>query len=549
MERTWLPSPSCRRSWIPSGVRAFVGLRGVGWPVGSLRAARPAPSRRGLARALENRVSQKVRVRFAPSPTGYLHVGGARTALFNWIYARQTGGTFILRLEDTDEARNTDLARRTIYEGLRWLGLDPDEGPEQGGPCAPYAQSERQEIYRRHIEELIRSGAVYSCFCTRERLSQLRAEQEASKASIRYDQKCRGMSREEALALQKAGEIPTWRLKVPEGETVLDDLIRGRIVVQHADVEDIILVRADGTPIYNLAVVIDDYTMGVTHVLRGEDHLTNCFKQIILFKALGWPVPRYGHLPLILAPAGEGKLSKRKHPEAAIEHYIAKDYHREALINWLALLGWSFDDKTEIMTREEIVQRFSIERINKGGARLNLEKLAHLSGESIRRMPIEEFHAKILPHLQRAGFVGTPPSPSELALVLKLAPAERERLRAFSEIVESTRWVFAADIQPDEKAAKNLTKDPSIPGLLEAYAASLPDPLPEPALLEQQARAFATARSVGFGQLVHPIRAALTGRTTGPSLFDCVSVLGSERARQRLLQGAAFARQGQSSTA
>jgi glutamyl-tRNA synthetase len=475
-----------------------------------------------------------VRVRFAPSPTGYLHVGGARTALFNWLYAQQQGGQFVLRMEDTDAARNTDAARRTIFDGLHWLGLDPHEGPEQGGPVGPYSQSERQETYARAIVDLKASGVLYPCFCSKERLSKLRLSQEAAREPFRYDRHCRALSAEEVARKTAAGEVPAWRLRVPEGETVLDDLIRGVITVNHADVEDIILVRGDGTPIYNLAVVIDDHTMGITHVLRGEDHLTNCFKQIIIFRAMGWPVPRYGHLPLILGPAGEGKLSKRKHPEAALEHYIARDFHPEAFINWLALIGWSFDDKTEIMTRAELIERFSIERVNKSGARLNMDKLAHISGDYIRREPAEVVLAKVREHLLRAGLVKAPLDAATEALVAAIAAAEHERLRGYADIVELARWVFADPLVMEEKAQKNLTKESGTAALLRDWAATLSDPLPPAVELEALARGFCEARGTGFGKFVHPVRAALTGRTAGPPLFDCVRILGAARARARL---------------
>jgi glutamyl-tRNA synthetase len=486
-------------------------------------------------------VATPVRVRFAPSPTGYLHVGGARTALFNWLFARQTGGRFILRLEDTDEARNTEAARRTIFDGLRWLGLEPDEGPEQGGPCAPYSQSERQPIYARAIAELQARGAIYPCFCTRERLQELRTGQEARREPLRYDRRCRDLGPGQTSRLREGGAAPAWRLRVPAGETVLSDLVRGRIVVRHEDVEDIILVRGDGTPVYNLAVVIDDHEMGITHVLRGEDHLTNCFKQIILFRAFGWPVPAYGHLPLILGPAGEGKLSKRKHPEAALEHYIREGYHPEAVVNWLALIGWSFDDKTEIMSREELIARFSIDRVNPSGARLNIDKLRHLSGDYIRREPVARVIAEITPRLVSAGLVADPPPAAARVRIEALARAEHERLRSFGEIVELARWAFSPSPDFEDGARRNLTKHPGTAGLLRDYAASLPDPLPIPSVLEGEARAFAAARGVGFGQLVHPVRAALTGRTSGPPLFDCLHILGREESCRRLLAAAGLA--------
>lgn len=479
-----------------------------------------------------------VRVRFAPSPTGYLHVGGARTALFNWLFARQQGGQFVLRMEDTDAARNTDQARRTIFDGLRWLGLNPDEGPEQGGPCGPYSQSERQPIYAAAIAELKASGVLYPCFCSRERLTALRAQQEAAREPFRYDRACRALSADDVARRCAAGEVPAFRLRVPEGRTVLDDMIRGEICVDHADIEDIILVRGDGTPIYNLAVVIDDHTMGITHVLRGEDHLTNCFKQIIIFKAMGWPVPRYGHLPLILGPAGEGKLSKRKHPEAALEHYQARDFHADAFVNWLALIGWSFDDKTERMTREELIQRFSVERINKSGARLNVEKLASISGDYIRSMPLAEVLPRLRAHLLKSGLVQEPVDAATEACIAAVAAAEHERLKAFGDIVGMARWVFEAQLSFEDKALKNLRADPANAALLRDWAATLSDPLPAVPELEAAARAFCEGRGIAFSKFVHPVRAALTGRTAGPPLFDCARILGAVRSRQRLLAAA-----------
>jgi glutamyl-tRNA synthetase len=492
-------------------------------------------------------VADQVRVRFAPSPTGYLHVGGARTALFNWLYARQRGGVFVLRMEDTDAARNTELARRTIFDGLHWLGLDPDEGPEQGGEHGPYSQSERDEVYAAAIAELKQRGALYPCFCTRERLAKLRAEQEKAQVDMGYDGTCRSLDASEAGARAAAGEAHAWRLRVPEGETVLDDLVRGEVTVQHADVEDIILVRSEGTPIYNLAVVVDDHHMRITHVLRGEDHLTNTFKQIIIFRALGWEPPRYAHLPLILGPAGEGKLSKRKHPEAALEHYMDGGYHPEALVNWLALLGWSFDDKTELMSRDELIERFSLERINKSGARLNLEKLAHLSGEYIRRMPLEDYRHRMREELVSAGFLAVgAPSHREEEQVPHLARILQERTHRFADVPELARWLYEDVAEYEPKAAKNLHKSPDVPGILRAYAQSLPDPLPQPSELEARARAFAEEQGIGFGKLVHPVRAAVTGRSSGPPLFDCIQLLGRDLARHRLEHAAGWAESGRS---
>ena len=485
-------------------------------------------------------MSESPRVRFAPSPTGYLHVGGARTALFNWLFARQTGGASVLRMEDTDAARNTEQARETIFRGLDWLGLAPDEGPEHGGAFGPYSQSERGDVYAAAVAELQARGVVYPCFCTKERLAELRARQEANKERYGYDRHC---LRIDADALQQrldAGEPHTLRLRVPEGETVIDDLVRGEVTVAHADVEDIILVRADGAPVYNLVVVMDDHHMGITHVLRGEDHLTNTFKQAILFKALGWELPRYGHLPLILGPKGEGKLSKRKHPEAALDHYQDRGFHPEAFVNWLALIGWSFDDQTEIMSRDELVERFSLDRINKSGARLDIQKLEHLSGHYIREMDTDALTSAVLPHLQSAGFVGADVSEADRQKAGLIAVALQERLVAFGDAVEQSRWAYEPITGYEGKAEKNLKKGEDVPGLLRAYAAGLPDPLPGPDAHEAHARAFAESKDLGFGRLVHPLRAAWTGRPVGPPLFDIAAILGQEEVLGRLEQAAAW---------
>jgi len=480
------------------------------------------------------------RVRFAPSPTGYLHVGGARTALFNWLHARQNGGAFVLRMEDTDAARNTPEARETIFDGLGWLGLEPDEGPREGGSFGPYSQSERQDIYALAAAELRDAGVAYPCFCTRERLAELRARQEAEKVRYGYDRHCLGLDSSEVAARIEAGEAHTLRLRVPEGETVIDDLVRGEVRVAHADVEDIILVRADGAPVYNFVVVIDDHHMGITHVLRGEDHLTNTFKQVILFRALGWDVPAYGHLPLILGPKGQGKLSKRKHPEAALEHYMERGFHPEAVVNWLALIGWSLDDQTTILTRDQLVREFRVDRINRSGARLDLDKLEHISGHWIREMDPADLADAILPFLQRAGRVGDEVSDADRAKILSLAHAYRERLVAFGDVVTESCWAFEPVREYEGKSRKSLIKKPGVADLLRAYAAELPDPMPDPAAHEAHARAFCEARESGFGQLVHPLRAAWTGKPSGPPLFDIASILGREEALARLEQAAAW---------
>lgn len=488
-------------------------------------------------------MTDKVRVRFAPSPTGYLHIGGARTALFNWLYAKKHGGTFVLRLEDTDAERNTEAARQTIFRGLDWLGLIPDEGPEQGGPYGPYSQSERQSIYVEWGKRLAETGGAYPCFCTRARLEELRKHQEANRLTLRYDRKCRSIPAAESKARIDAGEEHTWRLKVPdEGTAVIEDLIRGKVSVEHKDIEDIILVRASGVPIYNMAVVIDDHLMKITHVIRGEDHLTNTFKQLLIYQAMKWPVPTFAHLPLILGPQGEGKLSKRKHPEAALELYQKKGYPVRGLVNWLALVGWSFDDKTEIMTLEELVQRFTLERVVPSGARLPMDKLDWISGDYIRRTPVDEVARAILPYLTEKGWIANPPTEADLKLVHRLAESDRERLRFYSQITELAGWIFDKDAAFEEKALANLKKEGAA-ALLESYLpVLLAGDFSDPAKLEAEARAWCEKAGTGFGKLVHPVRAALTRKTQGPGLYHCAALLGKAECERRALHAIAIAK-------
>ncbi len=476
-----------------------------------------------------------IRLRFAPSPTGYLHIGGARTALFNWLYAKQVGGKLVLRMEDTDKERNTDAARETIFRGMDWLGFTPDEGPEQGGDFGPYSQSERQDIYVEYGEKMKETGAIYPCFCSRDRLSELRQSQKDNKETMRYDQKCRDIPQADSAARIASGEEHTWRLKVPEGKDyVVKDLIRGDVTVKSKDIEDIILIRATGIPIYNFAVVVDDHLMEISHVVRGEDHLTNTFKQLVIYEAFGWDTPIFAHLPLILGPTGQGKLSKRKHPEAALELYQDKGYPIDGLVNWLALVGWSFDDKTEVMTRDELIERFSFDRVNSAGARLPMEKLDWICGDYIRRMSREEVIDGIRPYLVAAGWISEDPTPDEVEKLELIAASEQDRLRYFSQVTELVDWVFDGSLEFEKKALKNLKKDGAA-DLLEAFApVLLAGDFSDPGGLEAKARAWVESQEVGFGKIVHPLRAALTRRTSGPGLFDCAQLLGAEECRRRI---------------
>jgi len=473
-----------------------------------------------------------VRVRFAPSPTGYLHIGSARTALFNWLFARKHGGTYVLRIEDTDKERNTSEALAAILDGLKWLNLQPDEGPFEG-PHAPYFQSQRGPIYARAIEELKGSDAIYPCFCTKERLEAEREKARKQGGVWRYDGRCRGIPAQEARERMEKGEKCTWRLKVTRpGTTSFTDMILGPTTVNHEDIEDIVLVRADGTPTYNLAVVIDDHEMEISHVIRGQDHLTNSFKQILIYKAMGWPVPQFGHISLILAPPPySGKLSKR-HGGAAVKEYQEKGYHPEAVVNWLALIGWSYGEDQEILTREELIKRFDMARAGKSHARVNFSKLDALSGHWIRMQDREEFRRKIEPYLVKEGFLerGSPDYDGKLDLIAEMT---QSRVSHYAQVTQIIDWVRPDyTIEPD--ALKALRKTPEAAELLPAYADTLPDPLGSPAELEDQARRFVKERGLSFGKFARAARAVLTGRMATPPLFHCMCLLGREETCRRL---------------
>lgn len=489
---------------------------------------------------------ENCRVRFAPSPTGYLHIGSARTALFNWLFARRHGGTFVLRIEDTDQKRNTPEALAAITEGLSWLDLMPDEGPDKEGEHGPYYQSQRQGIYEKYVARLKETDGIYPCFCTKERLADLRKQkQDQAAGAWGYDGHCRDLDPADVKERLAAGDAHTWRLKVSRpGKLRFDDMILGPNEVDHADIEDIVLIRPDGTPTYNLAVVIDDHDMAITHVIRGQDHLTNTFKQILIYESLGWTVPTFAHISLILAPPpNKGKLSKR-HGGAEVMEYQARGYLPEALVNFLALIGWSYGEDREILSRQELVDGFDMAHASKSHARLNPSKLDAISGHRIREMPAADVAAAIAPYLHEAGILrkDAPEDQDKLALIADFAA---QRISYFSQAPELVDWI-TGDVAYEKKARKALRTTEGAPDFLKAYAAALPAELPGPDALEAQARDFVAQRDMNFGHFAKAVRAALTGRMTSPPLFHCVLLLGQEKAAARLEQGAAKAQALQS---
>jgi glutamyl-tRNA synthetase len=496
-------------------------------------------------------IKAPVRVRFAPSPTGYLHIGGVRTALFNWLFARHYGGQFILRIEDTDEKRFVPGAADDIMASLRWVGMDWDEGPDNGGPHGPYVQSLRNDagIYRTYWEQLLEAGQAYMSFTTEEELAQMRAAAEAQgMKSFRF----RGPERDWPLTQQRelaaSGRPFTVRLKTPaEGETTFADLVRGAegITVQHEQLQDIVLIKNTGMPVYHFAHLVDDHLMGVTHVLRAEEWVPSTPYHVLLYRAFGWAPPAFAHLPVILRQDGKGKLSKRK-DDAATNRFWERGYLPEAMFNYLALQGWSYDDKTEIMSRDEIVERFTIDRVQASPARWNPEKLRDMNGIYIRRLPAAEVAERITPFLERAGLVGSPASDAERDYVARLTPMVHERLEELQQAPELLEFFFRAPrpggeggYDPATLIPKKLDAAQTVDLLRAAHGALNAVATWTPGALEEALRALSEALAVKPGPLFGAVRVAVSGRTVAPPLFDMLAALGRDESLARVAAAAA----------
>ena len=462
----------------------------------------------------------KPRVRFAPSPTGYLHIGGARTALFNWLHARRHGGTFVLRIEDTDRERSTDAATAAIFDAMKWLDLDWDEGPVVGGPNPPYFQTQRGEIYREHAMKLVRERKAYACTCTKEELDVLRKQAEAEKRQFKYPGTCRDRPYDPA----KPHVI---RFRIPDGrtETSWDDLVKGVISTPHDTLQDEVILRFDGMPLYNFGAVVDDVTMNITLVARGDDHVNNTARQILMYEALGFPVPRFAHLPMILG-ADKARLSKR-HGATSVTQYRDMGYLPEAVVNYLARLGWSHGDQ-ELFTRDELVAAFDFKDVGATAGVFNPDKMAWVNHEWLKKLSTEELARKALPYFVAAGLPAA--DDAKLRHVCEVA---KERARTFGEYVQQFRY-FYAPIQLDPKAKeKQLTKDtqPILKAIRDGIAAL---PSLETAGLEKLFQDAAAARNLGLGKIAQPVRVALTGGTASPGMYDVVQILGREETLKRL---------------
>lgn len=481
-----------------------------------------------------------VRVRIAPSPTGFLHIGTAKVALFNWLFARRTGGVFILRLEDTDIERSSDEFAQAMCEGFQWLGIDWDEGPAFGdvpekGDFGPYRQSERADLYRREAYRLLDEGKAYKCFCTVEELDAMREQARAEKRPPRYPGKCRNLTPAEIAA---RGDAPfTVRFRVPEGETVIDDLVQGPVRASNTEFDDFVILRPNGAAIFHLAVVVDDGLMKITHVLRGDDHLTNCARHVMLFQALGYEVPRFGHLPMVLDEHGK-KYSKRLHGANVLD-WRNDGYLPETLINYVALLGWTPEEEgRELFTRDELIETFTLDRLGASPAKFDLKKVQWLNGQHIRRLTPENLRDRVAPILLHAGLDPSGKSPEWLT---RMAAICQEKIPTLNDIVPYTDFFFVEPAEYDAKAVqKQWTKDGAA-DTLRAIRAAVADiaPWTLDALREAFERLVA-ASGAGLGQFVHPTRLALTGKSVGPGLFELADLLGKDTCLARLDKAIAF---------
>ncbi len=475
----------------------------------------------------------EVRVRFAPSPTGYLHIGGARTALFNWLFARKMGGKLILRIEDTDTERLKEDSVSQILTSLKWLGLNWDEGPEVGGDCGPYYQSERRELYSKYAQQLLDEGKAYYCFCTPADLEAEREKQRAAKQPFRYGRTCRDLDPEEARARAAAGEPYSVRIKIPtEGSITVHDLIHGDVTFNMDQFDDFVIVKSNGMPTYNFAVVVDDHLMGMTHVLRAEEHLSNTPKQLLIYEALGFEPPKFGHMPMILAP-DRSKLSKR-HGATSVEEFRAQGYLPEAIVNYLTLLGWGPGDEREIFTLEETVKLFELEQMSKKAAVYDTKKLTWMNGQYLSELPLE----KILPEAEtfflKDGLVTKEWLAENKEYFAKLVDTVRVRVKTLQEVADAAVYFFKNIEAYDEKGVAKHFK-PEAAELLEKCIAALEaDEVFDLASTEAVYNRIAEDNGLALGKVIHPTRLALTGRTVSPGMFDVMVLLGKEKTLARM---------------
>ncbi len=481
-------------------------------------------------------MSEPVRVRFAPSPTGHLHIGGARTAIYNWAFARRHAGAFILRIDDTDPERSTAENTQAILRAMRWLGLDWDEGPEADGDFGPYFQTQRAESYAVALETLKASGDAYPCFCTAEELERRREAAREAGGFAGYDRRCRRCTPEEAAARVAAGEQHVWRLAVPEDsdDIVFTDAIRGEVTFPASAMDDFVLVRSDGTPTYNFATVVDDAAMRITHVIRGDDHLSNTPKQILVFEALGSAIPVFAHLPMIWGADGK-RLSKR-HGATSVEAYRDMGYLPEALLNYLALLGWSLDGETTIIPADTLRTNFDLTRVSKNPAIFDAEKLEWMNGVYIRELAPSDFLDRVLPLLEAAQLIGPDEAFERRAWLLEMVPLVSERTKRLDEVVPHVRFLFERVPIDDAARDRVLAKEGAGLGLDASIEALRALTAWQDSVIEEALRAVPEATGLKAKAVFQAVRVAVTGSTVSLPLFESLALLGREETLARLAE-------------
>ncbi len=481
------------------------------------------------------------RVRFAPSPTGHMHLGSARTALYDYLVAKQSGGQFILRIEDTDTKRYVPEAEQELMDGLRWLGIQYDEGPDVGGPYGPYRQSERKEIYQEYAKKMVESGNAFYCFCSAERLSEVRNKQMKDKLPIHYDGTCREIPLDEARGRVENGEKHVIRIKSPkEGVTTVRDLIRGEIKVQNSTIDDSILVKSDGWALYHFAAMVDDFLMKITHVIRGSEWIPSIPLHALICRSFGWPEPEWIHLSIFLKPSGKGKMSKREDAEAINEGHsiFVKDfkdlgYTPEGVINWIALMGWSYDDKTEFFSMDDLIEKFSLEKLNPSPAAINFSKLDYFNGLHIRNLTDSDLAARLLPFFEKAGIT------ANVAMLEKIAPILRERLPTLDEAIPMAGFFFREKIEysKEDLIQKDMNMDDCRKVLEKAREIILNHTSISKDALEPALREFAEENGFSAGQVFGTLRVAVTGQRVSPPLFESMEIIGYEKVLERIDQG------------
>jgi glutamyl-tRNA synthetase len=467
----------------------------------------------------------EVRCRFAPAPSGSLHVGNVRSALFSWLFARHHGGTFVLRVEDTDASRVTEEAVRGALEDLAWLGIDHDEGPVAGGPSGPYRQSERMDAYRQAADMLLAEGRAYRCYCTSEELKERNEAAMARGESPGYDGRCRTLSDEERAAFESQRRAPAIRFSMPEGAWVVEDLVKGEVRFAPGQLRDFVLMRSDGSPVFLLAVAVDDMAMGITHVIRGDDLLTSAPRNAAVIEALGGRPPRYGHLPQVLGP--DGKPLSKRHGSTSVQGFREQGYVPEAMVNYLALLGWSKDDHTTFLSRDELIGSFDLSRVSSNPAIFDTQKLEWMNTHWIQELSDDEFAARSLHFLGEAGISADP------ALLARAVPLIKERTNRLTQVVDYLRFLFTDDVSLDDKAQAQIAKAP--PGYLVRVAEALSGVEPWTAgTIMSALEALAADEGLSKTKAFQPVRAAVTGSTVSPPLDGSLEVLGRERTLARL---------------